>query len=207
MPYSRILLIVILLIPTLSSCQDTAYRTKQASSDDTLTGFTYVGEFRISFYWIVLEENFSGTPDTPIYTRDGRLIDKFPYRFVKELEREGTGKLRDGRIINTDGKGTYKLTLAPYGIGVSGQSLRPFKSVAVDKELIRIGTQLYIPYTDGIKLPDGTVHQGFFYADDVGSAIRGNHIDIFVGIENNTKVFERAGIAHNKWVKVYRKDE
>ncbi|MBM4370712.1 MAG: hypothetical protein FJ098_03615 [Deltaproteobacteria bacterium] len=45
------------------------------------------------------------------------------------------------------------------------------------------GTLLYLPRLEGIPLPDGTSHDGFVCAVDVGGGIRGPRIDLFVGWE------------------------
>jgi 3D (Asp-Asp-Asp) domain-containing protein len=72
-----------------------------------------------------------------------------------------------------------------YGEGVGG-NLVPYRTIAVDRALIPIGSVVYIPEARGISvvLPSGdrAVHDGYFYAGDVGNAIKGNHIDIFLGI-------------------------
>lgn len=73
-------------------------------------------------------------------------------------------------------KGKFK-----YGKGNKGNPLTPFVSVAADQSLYPFGTKLYIPAARGLKLPGGKVHDGIFVVDDVGSAIKGNHLDFFTG--------------------------
>ncbi|MEX0271618.1 DUF3747 domain-containing protein [Leptolyngbyaceae cyanobacterium UHCC 1019] len=72
-----------------------------------------------------------------------------------------------------------------YGEGVGG-NLVPYRTIAVDRTLIPIGAVVYIPEARGVTvtLPSGdrAVHDGYFYAGDVGGAIQGNHIDVFLGI-------------------------
>jgi 3D (Asp-Asp-Asp) domain-containing protein len=41
---------------------------------------------------------------------------------------------------------------------------------------------LFIKETVGMKMPDGTVHDGFWYASDVGRAIKGLRVDLFTGV-------------------------
>ena len=55
------------------------------------------------------------------------------------------------------------------------------RTVAVDKTLIPKRSVLFIKETVGLKMPDGTVHDGYWYASDVGSAIKGKRIDLFTG--------------------------
>jgi 3D (Asp-Asp-Asp) domain-containing protein len=55
------------------------------------------------------------------------------------------------------------------------------RTVAVDKALIPRRSVLFIKETVGLKMPDGTAHDGYWYASDVGSAIKGQRIDLFTG--------------------------
>jgi 3D (Asp-Asp-Asp) domain-containing protein len=55
------------------------------------------------------------------------------------------------------------------------------RTVAVDKNLIPRHSVLFIKETVGLKMPDGSVHDGYWYASDAGSAIKGKRIDLFTG--------------------------
>jgi len=55
------------------------------------------------------------------------------------------------------------------------------RTVAVDKNLIPKRSVLFIKETVGMKMPDGSTHDGYWYASDVGSAIKGKRIDLFTG--------------------------
>jgi 3D (Asp-Asp-Asp) domain-containing protein len=73
----------------------------------------------------------------------------------------------------------------PYGDGAANLVLVPYRSLAVDRTMFSLGTALYIAAARGrpIVLPDGSraTHDGYFFAADVGGAIRGNHCDFFLG--------------------------
>lgn len=73
-----------------------------------------------------------------------------------------------------------------FGDGVQNYRLIPFRTIAVDSKVIAYGTVIFIPDAKGktIEMPDGEklLHDGYFFAGDTGSAIKGNHIDIFTGI-------------------------
>lgn len=75
---------------------------------------------------------------------------------------------------------------AGFGKGVRNYNLVPYRSVAVDSSLIPYGSTLYIPAAKGLKYTDtnGVVktHDGLFFAADTGSKIMGNHIDVFLGM-------------------------
>ncbi len=62
----------------------------------------------------------------------------------------------------------------------------PYRTIAVDKTKIPIGTLIFIPNAVGIEilLPDGSksIHDGYFFAADVGGDIKLNHIDVFTGL-------------------------
>lgn len=74
-----------------------------------------------------------------------------------------------------------------YGDGVSGYKLVPFRTVAVDRTFIPIGTLIFVPQAVGVlvTLPGGDTakHDGYFFAADVGGDIKTNHIDVFFGLK------------------------
>ena len=57
----------------------------------------------------------------------------------------------------------------------------PMRTIATDPNLIPRRSVVYIRETDGLRLPDGTVHDGVWYASDTGGAIRGGKIDLYTG--------------------------
>ncbi len=146
--------------------------------------------FRLSYYWLAYESEYAFEKyDTDIYDRYGFWIGRYPQAFVYELKLEGTGFLRDGRLLNYDGPCEYgigtcfsalDLSEHPLGRGVQNRSLMPFRSVAVDPLLIPIGSPIFVPELVGVVLPDGTRHDGCLRADDQGGAIKGGKLDFFV---------------------------
>jgi hypothetical protein len=66
-----------------------------------------------------------------------------------------------------------------------------FRTIAVDRERIKMGTVLYIPSLRGRTFwNNGEIftHDGYVIASDTGGAIEGNHIDMFVA-DANVKPF------------------
>ena len=63
-----------------------------------------------------------------------------------------------------------------FGDGVGGYKLVPFRTIAVDKKFIPIGSLIFIPQAVGVEitLPDGSKskHDGYFFAADVGGDIK-----------------------------------
>lgn len=55
------------------------------------------------------------------------------------------------------------------------------RTVAVDKNLIPKHSVLFIKETVGLKMPDGSLHDGYWYASDAGTAIKGKRIDLYTG--------------------------
>ena len=55
------------------------------------------------------------------------------------------------------------------------------RTVAVDTAVIPRRTKLFIRETVGLPMPDGSAHDGFWYATDTGGAIKGQKIDLYTG--------------------------
>ena len=55
------------------------------------------------------------------------------------------------------------------------------RTVAVDPSVVPRRTRLYIRETVGMRLADGSTHDGFWYASDTGGAIKGAKIDLYTG--------------------------
>jgi 3D (Asp-Asp-Asp) domain-containing protein len=155
-----------------------------------------LGAFQLTYYWVTTEEEFSGPKDTDLYDSSCTLLATVPSDFADSLALEGTGRLSDGRVINTDGScgcATSPCYLEvdaahPWGYGVQNKALVPYRSFAVDKDEIAYGTKLYVAELDGVSVPGdapwgGFVHDGCVSADDTGGAIVGKHVDWFVALK------------------------
>ena len=112
--------------------------------------------------------------------------------FISELKMQGTGKLRDGRLVsiwgpcNCPNSPCFHVVEQQWGIGGGGRPLQPFRSVAVDPKLIKLGSLLHVPLLEGRTMPGrppwgGFVHDGCVIADDTGGAVRNYQLDLFVG--------------------------
>lgn len=87
----------------------------------------------------------------------------------------------------------WKKSKFKYGIGNKNNELIPFRTIACDQGTVsrsqrwlnggymKFGQEIYIPAARGVKLPDGTIHDGYFQCGDTGGAIYGHHIDVFIG--------------------------
>ena len=91
-------------------------------------------------------------------------------------------------VFGGDTSGSATVTLLAgrsYALSTRGFTLVPFRTVAVDSSVVPLGTVLYIPSARGTRLvlPTGEerIHDGYFFAADRGGAIKGRHIDVFIG--------------------------
>jgi 3D (Asp-Asp-Asp) domain-containing protein len=87
-------------------------------------------------------------------------------------------------ILNSFG---LKATLYHSGNGIRsfdsmGCRVIPMRTAAVDGVKVPRGSILYIKETVGLPMPDGTKHDGYWFASDRGSAIRAGRIDLFTGV-------------------------
>lgn len=55
------------------------------------------------------------------------------------------------------------------------------RTIATDPRYIPRRTRLFIPETVGMRMADGTIHDGYWYASDTGGAIKGRKIDLYTG--------------------------
>ncbi|MEL6346986.1 MAG: 3D domain-containing protein [Myxococcota bacterium] len=86
----------------------------------------------------------------------------------------------------TQGTVRFGQANGPYGDGVAGYRLVPYRTLATDPAVIPTGSVVYIPQARGVAFElDGQqrIHDGYFFAADVGGAIKGLHIDTFTGTE------------------------
>ena len=55
------------------------------------------------------------------------------------------------------------------------------RTVAVDPSVVSRRSIIFIKETVGMPLDGGGVHDGYWYASDIGGAIKGARIDLFTG--------------------------
>jgi 3D (Asp-Asp-Asp) domain-containing protein len=163
---------------------------------------TVLGKFRDTYYEVALEEDYpAGPPYANILAADGTPLVRVSVPFKHSLDIEGSGRLNDGRVLNfvsraSDGP-RYSFVKAEYGYGVGNCELTPFHTAAVDPKRIPLGALIYIDETDGMILPDGTHHDGYWKAEDIGIAIQKDRIDLFVGAGSKPgEILDKNGI-HN----------
>lgn len=57
-------------------------------------------KFRITYYYVSDQAKFIGGAVVPVYTKDGEEICRVEPGFFGEMSLQGTGKMRDGRLLN-----------------------------------------------------------------------------------------------------------
>jgi len=151
-----------------------------------------IGRFLDTYYFNVVEADYPGPQTVPVKDGRGKLIAWVTAGFWEHFRVEGTGRLLDGREINTSEGGTIVVD-APMGEGTC--RLKAWRTMAVDSRVIPLGTIVTIDETVGLKLPDGTVLDGTWQAEDTGGEVRNAHVDLYVGDgEKGGLVLEEAGI-------------
>ena len=173
---------------------------------------SYLGRFSPSFYQAVDESapEFRGRSRTEaVRDRTGEILARVSAPFLRRLNIEGCGRLADGRVVTYDTRvrGTirYRFTEHAFGVSHCETPLVPYRTVAVDASVIPLGSMIFVPRVRGLLLPDGTTHDGFFRAEDIGSSIRGERIDFFVGFDDHldNALTRQERLRHGRPVAVY----
>lgn len=175
---------------TRSAAFVAAFAAAAPATPDSLPAYERkLGTFEVTYYWVIDEASVRYSPQKNAELRDrhGNVIAKTSKRFKRDLAMEGTGWLRrsDRRTVTydreVDGESRFRITNARYGNGIGSCELEPYRTVAVDPRVIKLGSKLFIPELKGTRLPDGTIHDGIFIANDRG-AFRGRTIDVFTRV-------------------------
>jgi len=168
-----------------------------------------IGRAMVTYYWLIDEmaPRYRGKAKAELQDVRGEVIARTSVRFRRDLIREGSGHLRDGRTVAYDrklnGTNRFRIVRAEYGVGRLGCALVPYRTVAVDPHFVKLGTTISIPQLKGTRLPDGTIHDGIFIANDRGH-FRGAHVDLFIGIgAKGARPFIRKGYSSRSHVTVY----
>jgi 3D (Asp-Asp-Asp) domain-containing protein len=171
-----------------------------------------IGKFSITFYYVIGEEEIAPKPVAnenrgsdeqlaaivpdlvTLYSGTGGCepIADVSREFASQLALQGTGKLKDGRVLNIWGgcnckrSPCFKVTSSQWGTAGTGHPLQPFRTVAVDPKVVKLGSLLYVPLLEGRLMPGrapwgGFIHDGCVVADDTGGGLDGNKLDLFVG--------------------------
>ena len=157
------------------------------------------GPFAMTYYWMSVPPP-AGAANTKLYARDCSVLATVPATYAKEMTESGNGRLADGRTLVVAGDCACARSpcfrdesVNPWGTGAAGRGLVPFRSVAVDRNVVPLGTKLWIEELDGVAFPDAALalHDGCVIADDTGGKIKGDKLDFFVGDEASYRDLDR----------------
>jgi 3D (Asp-Asp-Asp) domain-containing protein len=174
--------------PKLESGDSETGSSAEALSTTTATSFALT-------YYVVSLRPKSDPSQVTIRDCAGNFLTSASYAWRDDAVMQGTARFTasDGtsKTINA-GSGCW--VSLPYsqrwGLGVSNPAtgkafeLRPFRSIAVDPTVLKVGSWYYVKELDGVQMPypaSTMKHDGCVRAVDVGPAIKGRHIDFFSG--------------------------
>ena len=139
-------------------------------------------KFRNTYYDFPAESATLGGPRKSLFNAECKLIREVPDTFHDAICVQGSGRLATGETASfarrdcecasvcprTDQKICFDVldkNKFPFGRGAAGKAITPLRSVAVDVDVIALGTVLYIPDYHGLRGPDGKAHDGCFIAE------------------------------------------
>ena len=101
----------------------------------------------------------------------------------------GEVELTDEQEAHMQGEARWSARANLYHAGGGGATgndslgCRPIamRTVATDPRYIPRRTRLFIRETVGMRMADGSIHDGYWYASDTGGAIKGQKIDLYTG--------------------------
>ncbi|HWO26269.1 MAG TPA: DUF4157 domain-containing protein [Kofleriaceae bacterium] len=135
-------------------------------------GYTDLGTFKLTAYPLANEKDF---PDKPAVKDPCGLKGTFSEAFLSQTSKaprgvkmQGSGVAKDGSFIHYEGNDCFKKVSKV--VGAANKELEPMKSVAVDKSVISLGSELLVESF------------GEARADDTGGKVRGKHLDLYYGL-------------------------
>lgn len=144
-----------------------------AKKSSAIAGKTLYRISGVQLTWYYLADLTLGN-DVAVKDFKGGSICTLTRNSYNTLRLEGSGVLPDGRIVGYV-NGSY-WSVDQHATGVGNRKLTPFASVAVDPRLIPLDSSVYISEMNL-----------WTKAHDVGAAIKGKHIDLYVGRYSNRK--------------------
>jgi 3D (Asp-Asp-Asp) domain-containing protein len=168
-----------------------------------------LGTFRNTYYDFPSETDFDG-PTVSLMSASCNSIAAVPRGFFEAVCVQGSGNLRRGATISFARRDCNCAEVCPrtnqkicfdeldgrafpWGRGANGKAITPLLSVAVDSDVIPLGTALYVPEYDGLPrdAAGSMAHDGCFVAQDRGLKVKGNHVDVFTGHKSTTLLWNR----------------
>ena len=178
-----------------------------------------LGVFRNTYYDFPSELDFEGG-EVPLKNPKCETIANVRRGFFEAVCVQGSGTLRQGTTVSfakrdcscaeicprTEQKICFDALEPkefPWGRGATGKPITPLLTVAVDADVIPLGTPIYVPEYDGLPRDpeERALHDGCFIAQDRGLKVKGKHLDFFTGHRAMTQLWNRL-VPSNKGVTV-----
>ncbi len=167
------------------------------------------GKFRNTYYDFPSESEYKGDA-VELKSATCKTIKSVPKGFHDAVCVQGSGMLSTGATVSFNRRDCECARVCPrtnqricfdeldkqqfpWGRGAMGQAITPLLTVAVDSNVIPMGTAIYIPEYDGLPR-DGaqtSFHDGCFIAQDRGLKVKGEHVDVFTGHQAVTKLWNK----------------
>ncbi len=166
-----------------------------------------LGNFRNTYYDFPSESDFSGEK-VAIHNPQCKAIAQVPRGFYEAVCVQGSGLLASGSPVSFNRRDcecaeicprtqqkicfdALELSKFPWGRGATGGPITPLLTVAVDTNVIPLGTSLYIPEYEGLPRDPArqSLHDGCFVAQDRGLRVQGQHVDVFTGQRAMTELW------------------
>lgn len=165
-----------------------------------------LGTFRNTYYDFPNERDFEGST-VALKGRRCETLKQVPRTFHDAVCVQGSGRLTTGATVSFSRRSCECAETCPrtgericfdqldadrfpFGRGATGRAITPLYSVAVDSDLIPLGTTIYVPELRG--LPKGTgEHDGCLLAEDRGIRVKGKQVDVFTGDPRMTALYNR----------------
>lgn len=183
--------------------------------------FAQISNLLPTMYYVPQEKNvsckgkyggqtFNGTERMNLRDMAGVVLANVCTRFYKFAQMEGSAILSnrgEGEVaINFAGRVAGEIRFHAVDRCVFGEGVKkdlcllPYHTIAADNTVHKIGDIIYVPKADGLRLPDGSIHEGFFIVRDTGGAFNGigsQRVDLFTGIDPDyDNAFLKAGFNH-----------
>lgn len=168
-----------------------------------------LGTFRNTYYDFPSEAAFTG-PTATLYDRECKPLVTVPRAFYEAVCVQGSGTLRRGSTVSFGKRDCSCADVCPrtgqkicfdeldpkqfpWGRGATGKAITPLLTVAVDSEVIPLGTAIYVPELEGLPRDAGATvaHDGCFVAQDRGLKVKGKHVDVFTGDPSLTALWNQ----------------
>jgi 3D (Asp-Asp-Asp) domain-containing protein len=168
-----------------------------------------LGTFRNTYYDFPNELDFKGAA-VALKGPRCETLGQVPRTFYDSVCVQGSGRLASGRTVSFSRRNcecaevcprtgericfdTLDQNSFPYGRGATGRAITPLYTVAVDSEVIPLGTLIYVPELRGLPLAEAgaAAHDGCLLAEDRGIRVKGKQVDVFTGEPRLTAIYNR----------------